>query len=185
MSMKKIGIFGATGVLLAILVIVGIMASGIKLPGFSSNRGMLTVKLTDAPVELEHLNVTIAQIEVHKAGANGEDDGWIDLPFADNKTSFYIDILSLQNVTRDLSVAEIQAGNYTKIRLMISTANATYTDGSVVDPLNVPPGHMDVIVHFEIEADLETVLLVDMTAHISQTNNLSPVLTATIVSGPQ
>jgi len=32
MVMKKVGIYGATGVIVAVLIIAGIMASGIKIP---------------------------------------------------------------------------------------------------------------------------------------------------------
>jgi hypothetical protein len=185
MNMKKVGIFGAAGVLLAVLVIGGILASGIRLPGFPSNQGTLIIKLTDAPVELEHLNVTFAELEVHKAEYESEEGEWISLHFVDeDMTSFYVDILSLQGVSQDMSVEEILQGNYTMIRMTILGANATYSDGSDVDPLIVPPGHIDVKVHFEIEAGFETVLLVDMTAHISETNRLSPVLNATVVTGP-
>ncbi len=184
MSIRKVGIYGAAGVIVACLIIAGIMTSGLKLPGLPSNKGTLSIKLTDEPVELKHLNVTITELKVHKAEHDGEEGEWITLPFVDDKTYYYVDILSLQNVSRDLSTAEISPGNYTKIRMTVSKANATYSDDSVVEPLIVPPGHIDVNVRFEIEADFETVLLVDMTAHISNTDRLSPVLKATVVSGP-
>jgi hypothetical protein len=180
MVMKKVGIYGAAGFAVAVLIIAGIITSGLKLPGFY-NRGTLIVKLTDEPVELEHLNVTITDLAVHKAVPNGGEGEWMTLPFVEDKTSFYVDILSLQNVSRDMSVAELLPGNYTTIRLTISTANATYSDGTVVNPLLVPPGHIDVIVHFEIKAGETTTLLVDMTGHISETDSLAPVLKAIVV----
>ncbi len=88
--------------------------------------------------------------------------------------------MTLQNVTRDLSVTELAPGNYTKLRMEISTANATDIDGNII-PLTVPPGHIDVIVHFEIKAGETTIILVDMIGHISATNKLSPVLKAKVV----
>ena len=179
MAMKKVGIFGAAGVVIAVLIIAGIMTSGLKLPGFQ-NQGTLLIKLTDAPVELKHLNVTITGLAVHKAEQGNEEGGWIPLSFVDDKTSVYVDILALQNITRDLSVTELAPGNYTKLRMDISTANATYTDDSTVD-LTVPPCHIDVIAHFEIKAGETTTLLVDMTPHISETNRLAPVLKAKVV----
>jgi hypothetical protein len=184
MSMRKAGIYGAAGVIVAGLIIAGIMTSGLKLPGFASNKGTLSIKLTDAPVELKHLNVTITELKVHKAEDEGGEGEWITLPFVGDMTYYYVDILSLQNISRDLSAEEISPGNYTIIRMTISKANATYSDGSIVEPLIVPPGHIDVNARFEIEADFETVLLVDITAHISDTDRLSPVLKATVVSGP-
>jgi hypothetical protein len=179
MTMKKVGIYGATGVVVAVLIIAGIMTSGLKLPGFQ-NQGTLIIKLTDAPVELKHLNVTITGLAVHKAEQDVEDGGWNPLSFIDGKTSVYVDILALQNIIQDLSVTEVLPGNHTKLRMDISTANATYTDDKTVD-LIVPPGHIDVIVHFEIKAGETTTILVDMTAHISETNRLAPVLKATVV----
>lgn len=175
MRMKKMATFGAAGVVIALLIIAGLWTSGL-LP-WLRNRGTLLVKLTDAPVDLDHLNVTITSLAVQKAG---EDGGWLNLSFVEGKTSVYVDILALENITRDLSVTELSSGNYTKLRMDISTANATYTDGSTVD-LIAPPGHIDVIVHFEIIAGETTTLLVDMTGHISATNMLTPELKATVV----
>lgn len=177
MSLREVGVFGAAGVLMAVLIVAGVMMSGLKLPGFY-NKGTLVVKLTDAPFELKHLNVTITELEVHKT----QDGGWIPLTFVDDKP-WYGDILALQNITRDLSVTEIDPGNYTKLRMRVSTANATYVDGRLED-LEVPSGKIDVIVHFEIKVGETTTLLVDMTAHISNgnnTNRLSPVLKAIVI----
>ena len=179
MTMKKVGIYGAAGVVFAVLIIAGIMTSGLKLPGFQ-NQGTLIIKLTDAPVELKHLNVTITGLAVQKAEQGVEDGRWIPLSFVDGKTSVYVDILALQNITLDLSVTGLAPGNYTKLRMDISTANATYAEGGTVD-LTVPPSHIDIIAHFAIKAGETTTLLVDFTAHISETNKLSPVLKATVV----
>ena len=179
MAMKKVGIYGVTGVIVAVLIVAGLMVSGIKIP-WLYNKGTLIVKLTDAPVELEPLNVTITGLAVQNADGSGEDGGWISLPFVNGTTSVYVDILALQNVTQDLSVAELAAGNYTKLRMDISTANATYLAGGTVD-LTVPPGHLDIIVHFEIATGETTTLLVDFIPHISETDNLSPVLKAIVV----
>jgi len=183
--MRNVGIFSAVGFLAALLIIAGVTMSGLKLPGFASNKGTLIVKLTDAPVKLEHLNITITELLAHRAEYDGEEGGWILLRFVDDKP-WYGDILSLQNITRDLSVTEVQPGNYTKLRMKISTANATYLEDGrrrTVD-LIVPPGHIDVNVRFKIEAGETTTLLVDMTAHISHTNRLAPVLKAIVVEEP-
>jgi hypothetical protein len=82
----------------------------------------------------------------------------------------------------DLSIAEIPAGNYTKMRMTIRTANATFANGDTVD-LTVPPGKIDIIIHFEIARDDTKVVLIDMQADwvaISQNNRLRPVLKASI-----
>ncbi len=177
MGMKRAAAFGAAGIVIAVLIIAGFMASGLM--PWLQNRGFLVVKLTDAPVELEHLDVTITGLAVQMAENSG-DGGWVSLSFIDGKISVPIDILTLQNITKDLSMTGLTAGDYTKIRVDISAAKATYADQTIVD-LVVPPGHIDIIVHFEIIPGETTTLLVDMTGHISETNNLTPVLKAMVV----
>jgi hypothetical protein len=140
--------------------------------------------LTDAPANITHLNVTINRVAVQKV--EDEAETWIDLPFVNYVSKVSIDLLTLENVTKDLSVSEISPGNYTKIRLGIEAANVTYADGRW-EPVEVPPGRIDIIVHFEIRSGATTRVLVDMFADwvaISPTAKLRPVLkaTATVIS---
>lgn len=72
-----------------------------------------------------------------------------DLPFVNYVSKVPIDLLTLEDITKDLSVSEISPGNYTKIRLSIEAANVTYAD-SRWEPVEVPHGRIDIIVHFEI-----------------------------------
>jgi len=183
------GIYGAAGILVAVLVIAGIVTSGInfpslRLPSIVSDRGTLVIKLTDAPVELESLFVNISGLEAQKVG---DDETWIDLSFVNGTSWVYVDILELENVTMDLSITEISPGNYTKLRIFVTSANATFQNGDEI-PVRVPPGKIDIKVHFEIKAGETTKLLVDMQADwvaISNSNNLRPVLKAeaTVLSG--
>jgi len=180
---RKLSLYGTTGVLAAALIIASVVFSGLRLPTFVPNTGTLVVKLTDAPVELKHLNVTIANLSAQRIEDGNET--WEKLSFVDGVSEVYVDILALQNVTQDLSITEISPGNYTKLRMTITTANATYIDGGTVD-LKVPPGRIDVKVHFEIEAGETTRLLIDMQADwvaISHSQNLRPVLKAMVLSG--
>ena len=104
------------------------------------------------------------------------------MPFIDDVDEVYFDLLKLFNVTMKLSIAEMPAGNYTKMRMTIKTANATFANGDTVD-LTVPPGKIDIIIHFEIEHDDTTVVLIDMQADwvaISKNNHLRPVLKASV-----
>jgi len=197
-EIRDIGIFAATGILVAVLIIAGVVAGGIrfpslKLPGIVYNRGTLIVKLTDAPVQLEHLNVTITSLSIHKA--MDDQEAWVDLapPFVNGKQNVSVDLLELVNVTRDIAKVDIDPGNYTKIRIGIEEAKAKYEGAEDWEVVRVPPGkdppaHIDVIVHFEIEDDEEVMLLIDVTAEwiaISNSGNLRPVLKAeaTVVSG--
>jgi hypothetical protein len=186
-EIRDIGIFAAAGILVAVLIIGGFVAGGIRfpslrLPSMVSDKGTLIVKITDAPAELKHLNITISNITAHRVEQGNET--WEQLPFVDDVKEVTVDIMMLRfNVTKDLSITEIPLGNYTKLRLTITSANATYMDGETVN-LKVPPGHMDVIIHFEIKAGQTTILLIDMqvnTIEISHSLNLKPVLKATVI----
>jgi len=190
-EIRDIGIFAAAGILVAVLIIAGVVAGGLRfpslrLPSMVSDKGTLILKLTDAPVAITHLNVTIDRVEVQKV----EDDveTWVLLPFVDGPT-VPLDLLTLNDTVKDLSVSQISIGNYTKIRLGIVEANVTYPEGSEIawEPVNVPSGHIDIIVHFEIKRDETTIVLIDMTADwiaISHSGNLRPVLKAeaTVIS---
>ena len=177
METGKIGIYAVAGVTLAVLIVSGLYLSGLQFPGFATQRGNLVVLLTDAPVDIDHLNITIDSLSVKL-----ENESWIDLPFVDAKTEVYFDLLALYNVTMELSDAEVPVGNYTKMRMTVKTANATFATGETVD-LIVPPGHIDVIIKFEVEFDDVTVVLVDMQADwvaISNSNRLRPILKASV-----
>ena len=180
---RKLGLYTVAGVAIAVIIIAAIFASGVQFPGSESQvkTGTLFVLLTDAPANLTNLNVTLDGIYVN----NADSDTWTELNFIEGKSEVYFDLLALNNVTKDLSVAEIPAGNYTKIRLNVKAANATFADGHTAD-LTVPPEHIDVIIHFEIKEDATTILLIDMQADwvaVSHNNHLRPVLKASVVQG--
>jgi len=181
-EMRKAGLYGVVGALAATLIIVGILMSGLRLPTFVPSTGTLIIKLTDAPVNLKHLNITIDSVAVQRVEDGTET--WVNLTFIDDVSEVYFDLLALENVTMDLSVTEVPPGNYTMIKMHVKTANATYTDGGW-DDLRVPSEAIKVIVHFEIENGGVRTVLVDMEAEwvaISQSKNLRPVLKAKVVS---
>ena len=87
----------------------------------------------------------------------------------------------------ELSSQEIPVGNYTKLRMEIETANATKTDGEIIEEIKVPSEKLDIIIHFEIDADETKFLLIDMEADwvaISRSNRLRPTFKATIAEPP-
>ena len=180
---KKLGLYGTVGVLVAALIIASMAISGIvipnlRLPMFIPNTGTLIIKLTDKPVNVTHLNVTISGVWVHREGY-----GWENLTFVDDVSKVYVDLLALENVTMDLCVTEVMPGNYTMIKMYITTANVTYVDGGT-DDLNVPSEAIRVIIDFEVKVNEETNVLIDIVPDwiaISNSKNLRPVLKATIV----
>jgi len=152
---RKILVYGAVGILAA-----AILSSSISmLPSLflvSAKKGTLLVKVTDAPVPLLNLNLTISSVEVLKSTG-----GWTSLTIDGGKK--YFDLLKLSNVTEDLAVGSLPVGSYMKIRLQIETANATLSTGRQID-LNVPPGHIDLQVKFEIEEGATTWVIIDIIA---------------------
>jgi len=180
---RNIGMYGAAGVLIAALIIAGVAISSVMVPsltfpGFAPNKGRLRIWLTDAPVELKHLNITIDSISAQRV-ENGNET-WVNLTFVDEKSEVYFDLLALQNVTKELADTTLSPGNYTMIKMHVKTINATYPDDHTED-LNLPSSFVKVIVHFEIEEGGYTALLVDMNLDwiaISHSGNLRPVLKA-------
>jgi PKD repeat protein len=177
----------AAGVLVAITIIVAVFASGVVFPGFENNptlgskTGRLTVLLMDAPVELDQLWITITDLEVHQVGEGENKGGWINL-IEDDSVEF--DLLEYQDgKTLNLASVEIDPGTYNKIRMYVSEAEAFYSGEKTGVSLRVPPGKIDVITEFELFAGGNKVVLIDMEPDwvaISKSNNLRPVLKATI-----
>ena len=171
----KIVLYAVAGVLVSLMIVVAMFVSGIQFPGIGSpavQTGTLMVLLTDAPVNLTQLNVTIDSFSILN------DTGEIGLSFVGDKEKVSFDLLALNNVTETISSSQVPVGKYTKMRMTVTEANATYQDGHC-DVLQVPPGKIDIIAHFEIENDGVTVILIDMQADwvaISESGSLRPVL---------
>jgi len=194
---RKIGLRVAAGCLVAITIIVAVFASGITFPTsqvpaqgptIQLQTGILNVFIVDAPVELNHLNITITDLEVHKIGEKGEEGKWISVVNSSDPEDPVIpefDLLYYQGPMEFHAVStKIEAGNYTKIRMLISSAIANKTD----DPTNpveltVPSGKIDVIAKFEIVENGRIDVTIDIQPNwvaISNSGNLRPVLKATI-----
>lgn len=188
-SKRKIGIYSVTGVLAAVIIIVSIFASGLQIPlgsnnqgQIGSNMGTLSVSIKDAPVDLKELWITIDSLYVQSA----QDDKWVELTLdADQPVEF--DLLTLEDTSLKLSQEAISVGDYSKIRLGVTSAIATYTDNKGAphtdEELKVPPGHIDILTSFQVGENQVTGLLIDMqpdTAAISQSGNFKPVIKMTI-----
>ena len=185
-DMRNMGIYGAAGILVAILIISGIVTSGfqipsLRLPSFVSDKGTLIIKIMDKPVTLKHLNLTIDWVKI-----KNRSDQWIPLDIKGG-APFYFDLLALQNVSETLSETPIPAGNYSMIQMHILTANATYLNGET-KPLRVPSGVIKVILkpHMRMESESSITVLIDLqpedveTIAISKSLNLRPVIKAVV-----
>ena len=114
--MAKKGLYATAGVLIAFLIITSVAISNLTMPNLRfpwfttssppvPNTGTLVVMLTDAPVNLAYLNVTLDSISAHRQGYGNET--WVNLTFVNNVPAVYFDLLALQNVAMNLSVTEI------------------------------------------------------------------------------
>lgn len=190
---RKIGLYAGIGILAAILIVAGVGFSGFTFPSLRfpdffhpptipPTMGTLTIKVTDKPVNLTNLNLTIDSISAHRKG-NGNET-WVNLAFVNNVSEIPFDLLLLQNVTMDLSITEIPPGNYTQIRMHVKSANATYEDGSIHE-LKVPSEDLKIIIHFTIEVGQTTTLLIDIEPNwnaIIHSGHFTPVLKATVIT---
>ena len=183
---RHAGIYGAAGILVAILIIAGIVSSGfqipsLRLPSFVSDKGTLIIKIMDKPVRLKHLNLTIDWVKIQN-----QSDQWVNLTIKEG-APFYFDLLALQNVTETLSETPIPAGNYSKIHMHILTANATYLDGTT-ETLRVPSEVIKVLLkpHIKMESEGSVAVIIDLqptdleTIAISHSLNLRPVIRAVV-----
>jgi hypothetical protein len=183
---KKVGIRMAAGFLIAITIIVAVLASGITLPSQVIKTGRLTVLIKDAPVDLDHLIITISELEGHKVGTEENSDGeWISL-LESGDTIPDFDLLAYQSDnTLELTSIDIPAGSYNKIRLYVSSAYADYSEDSEREdgPVNVPSHKIDVIAKFELKEGGTRIVTIDMEPDwvaISKSNNLRPTLKASV-----
>ena len=187
---KKIGLRMAAGVLVAIIIIVAVFASGIQLPGIEVETGKLNIFLKDAPVEVDELWINMTALEVHKVG-DGEGE-WITIDISDaieesapgdERDYLEFDLLMYQGEeVLVLAEADVYAGSYNKIRMTVTGAEAWYwvdEEGTPLtlnaegtyplnpeeitkDPLRVPPNRIDVITDFEIGPEVEVTVTIDM-----------------------
>jgi hypothetical protein len=146
-----------------------------------SSGGMLQLYLTDKPVALQEVNVTIGGIDVHSTGG-----AW--KPFLEGTQTF--NLLDLKNTEALVAMGELEDGMYTGFRLLVQEAEAVDTDGQSCT-LKVPSDKIHVPVVFEIRESALTKVLLDFDAeasvHVVRTGNtirciLRPVLTPVSVT---
>jgi hypothetical protein len=115
----------------------------------SPQSGTLRIGLTDAPAcGYDEVNVAIRAVQVHQVASAGETDaGWRTVvDFADAPRRF--DLLKLTNgVIAELGQAELPAGTYTQLRLLLAQntpgnplANSVKPTGGSERPLDTPSG---------------------------------------------
>ncbi|WP_445666610.1 DUF4382 domain-containing protein [Fodinibius sp. AD559] len=180
MLLKRITLFP-----IALLIGLSMMFVGCGTDS-DSGSGTMTVEMADAPIDsADAVNVFIERVEVNRVGSSY---GWVTL----NEPQQEYDLLELTNgATTVIGSAELEAGTYPQIRLILSSdGHSVEIDGSIYD-MKVPSGPQTGVklnINAEIEEDIEYVLLLDFDASRSvveagQNNQnpyiLKPVITAT------
>jgi len=172
-----------TGILIvaivAVVAMVVMLVGGYPAPETAQAKGTLQIMVTDAPPEEEvtSIMVTVESVEVHKAAAQQEQSatnsttnstdekaGWLPLDILAGNETF--DLLQIQGIEEVLAVTELEAGNYTQIRMTISNVQVRLGDGDLQDVL-LPSGSLKFIHPFNIVEGQTTALLFDFDAEKS------------------
>jgi len=150
--------------------------------GSSTGTGTMVVKLHDAPVDYDEVNISVARVEVNNTE---NEDGWIVIS-EPNET---YNILELVNGDVEiLADAELEEGTYEQIRLVLNDENTVVIDGQSYN-LFVPSGAQSGLklnINAEIQEGIQYTLLLDFDASRSVVKrgmtdqyNLKPVIRAT------
>lgn len=96
--------------------------------------GAMRVKMTDAPIDFDSVNVEVLQVSVHYSDNATSSPGWMDLP---TNAGIY-NLLDLQNDVTTVLVNnnQIPAGDITQMRLILGQNNTVVVD-SVSYPLEM------------------------------------------------
>ncbi|MGV3497408.1 MAG: DUF4382 domain-containing protein [Hydrogenophaga sp.] len=135
-----------TGKALLLTALLGVLAA-CGGGGGSAGEGTLRVALTDNPAcGYSEVVVTVREVRVHQNDAPDDDAGWRSIPVDPPLT---IDLLDYTNgALLDLGQTQVPAGNYTKLRLVLSPNTGALADrnwivlsgSSTRVPLKTPSG---------------------------------------------
>ena len=168
---------------LAVLALLIGLAGCSKAPT-TGGLGHVTVHLTDAPGDYEHVNLVVTGVSIHRetADTTGEDGGWESLP--QDSTKVY-DLLELRNgVFAQIAGGDVPAGHYTQIRLKLGAGSNVVVDGNTY-PLTVPSGMQSgykLVGEFDVPAGggVELTLDFDAARSIHLTGNSRYMLRPTV-----
>lgn len=125
-------------------------------PGF----GTLEVRLHDAPVDFEEVNIFVDRVEVNR---EEDEEGWIE----HSEPAQYYNLLELVNGNyENLGVSELEAGTYHQIRLILGDDNYVVIDGESHE-LTTPSAQqsgLKLVINKEIREGEEYVLQLDFDA---------------------
>ena len=125
--------------------------------------GNVEGRVTDAPrgQEVTSVNVTVASVEIHKAGANQDDEsGWLPMKLSGANT---FDLLKIKGLEQVLATGDLAAGAYTQIRMGVTKVEVTFKGGQPQEA-TLPSGKLKFVQPFDVAAGKTTVLLFDFDA---------------------
>ena len=152
--------------------------------GTSPQFGTMNLRMTDAPAEVDEINLVIDEVSAHRG--DGDDEGGWEVLRTD---TLDVDLLTLRNgVFLNLANARVPAGTYTQIRLKLDEGSTIVVDG-VTYPLVVPSGMQSgykIIGTFHVPADglLDLALDVDAARSVHQTGSGTWILNPTVRAMP-
>ncbi len=169
--------------LLSLLTVLTVFVFAACSTNEDAGTGTLKVSLTDAPANYEQVNIEVLQVLVNKDGSANDttDSGWEAIM----EDSMVVNLLDYQNgAVLELGEAELEAGRYNQIRLLLGDNNNVVVDGETV-PLQTPSAQQSGY-KLNVQADVESgqvydlVIDFDASQSIVQTGNggyiLKPVL---------
>jgi uncharacterized protein DUF4382 len=166
----------------ASLLLCGFALAGCGSSGSSSGAtGTLSVRMVDAPMDdMAQVNVWVSKCE-----ASGP-DGWKTIMSSDPPQK--VNLLDIAQSPMQLGSAQVTAGHYNQIRLIVTQAQLVKKDGTTAD-VTIPSGANTGIklnVNADVPANTITGILLDFNAHVSfhETGNgvwvLNPVIPASL-----
>ena len=116
-----------TGILLS-LILAGCSSDGV------SDEGELFIKVLDAPATVQHMNIVVDHVSIHRADISG-DVGWT---VVNTNTSGSFDLLNLRNGRNlQLVLSKVPVGSYDRIK--INFGACTIVNNGLEQLLNPDP----------------------------------------------
>lgn len=162
-EVRKIVAYGVTGVVIATIIIMWFwpvsqevgtkpLVAIQEIPAY----GIQIIKITDEPIDLINLHVTIDGFEAKQL-----DGSWTRIDIPGGGTS--LDLLRLQSSSIIADISNLDPGNYSIIRFQmvrgLEHTNATLDNGDVIE-VDVPSEKIEVITPtIEVTEKTETILI--------------------------
>lgn len=170
-------------------------------PSSPSTGGTLNIALKDSPFsDAKSLLVTFSEVDAHKSDQT--DGQWTKLPFNGGATTRTCDLKKLQTAQDILGTGPLAAGQYTQIRLVVSSATIYFDnaasgnacDANIAAPaganatVTIPSGEVKLVQQFTVPTTGATTILLDFNGDqsVRQQGNgaysMTPVITVVSVS---